>query len=64
MYLLERIIERLNGWKEKLSMGAKDILLKAIIQCISVFAMVVFKIQKNICKLITDAISTFWWGDT
>jgi hypothetical protein len=45
IYLLERIIARLNGWKEKLlSMGAKEILLKAVIQCIPVFAMAIFKI--------------------
>jgi hypothetical protein len=48
MYLLERIIVRLNGWKEKLmSMGAKEILLKAVIQAIPVFAMAVFKIPKK-----------------
>jgi hypothetical protein len=51
MYLLERVIARLNGWKEKtMSIGAKEILLKAVIQSISVFAMGVFKIPKNICK--------------
>jgi hypothetical protein len=38
IYLLERIIERLEGWKERfLSMGGKEILLKAIIQAIHVF---------------------------
>jgi hypothetical protein len=26
--------------------------------------MGVFKIPKNICKEITDAMSAFWWGDT
>jgi hypothetical protein len=65
MYLLERVIARLNGWKEKtMSMGAKEILLKAVIQSISVFAMGVFKIPNNICKSITDAMAAFWWGDT
>ena len=51
VYLLERIIERLKGWKEKLlSTGAKEILLKAVIQSIPVFAMAVFKIPKNYAK--------------
>ena len=51
VYLLERIIERLKGWKEKLlSIGAKEILLKAVIQSIPVFAMAVFKIPKNYAK--------------
>jgi hypothetical protein len=63
--LLERIIERLKGWKEKfLSMGGNEILLKALIQSIPVFAMVVFKIPKRLCKEINDAMSGFWWGDT
>jgi hypothetical protein len=38
IHLLERIIERLQRWKEMfLSMGGKEILLKAIIQAIPVF---------------------------
>jgi hypothetical protein len=64
IYLLERIIERLKGWKERfLSMGGKDILLKAIIQAIPVFAMGIFKIPKKLCKDINDAMAGFWWGD-
>jgi hypothetical protein len=35
-------------------MGAKEILLKAVIQSIPVFTIGVFKIPKNICKEITD----------
>jgi hypothetical protein len=64
VYLLERIIDRLKGWKERfLSMGGKEILLKAIIQAIPVFAMGVFKITKQLCKDINDAMAAFWWGD-
>jgi hypothetical protein len=40
-------------------MGEKEILLKAIIQSISVFAMGVFKIPKGLCKEINDAMSGF-----
>jgi hypothetical protein len=65
LYLPERIIKRIEGWKEKfLSMGGKEILLKAIIQSISVYAMVVFNIPKKLCKVMTDAMASFWWGDT
>lgn len=62
LYLVERVINRVQGWKVKiLSSGGKEILIKAIIQSLPVFAMSVFKILKNICKEITDAISGFWY---
>jgi hypothetical protein len=57
-HVIDRVFARINGWKEKLlSMGGKEILIKAIAQAIPVFAMMVFKIPKNICKGISDAIS-------
>jgi hypothetical protein len=62
-HFIERIIQRINGWKEKqLSIGGKEILLKAIAQAIPVYAMSVFLIPKGICKRMMDAISSFWWG--
>lgn len=65
VYLLERVIQRLKGWTEKhLSLGAKEILVKAVIQSIPVYAMAVFKIPKKLCKEINDAMSAFWWGDS
>jgi hypothetical protein len=64
MHFVERIIQRINGWKEKLlSIGGKEILLKSVAQAISVYAMSVFLIPKNVCKSMMDAISKFWWGD-
>jgi hypothetical protein len=61
---VERIIERINGWKEKfLSIGGKEILLKAVAQAIPVYAMSVFQIPIGVCKRMMDAISQFWWGD-
>jgi hypothetical protein len=59
---VERILKIISGWKEKiLSMGGKEA-LQAVAQAIPVYAMSVFKLSKNICKGITDAIAHLWWG--
>jgi hypothetical protein len=64
IHFVERIIQRINGWKEKyLSIGGKEILLKAVAQAIPVYAMSVFQIPIGVCKRMTDAIAQFWWGD-
>jgi hypothetical protein len=64
LHFVERIIQRINEWKEKLlSIGGKEILLKAVAQAIPVYAMSVFQIPKGVCKRMMDAISQFWWGD-
>jgi hypothetical protein len=63
-YLVDRVCQRIEGWKEKiLSLGGKEVLLKAVAQAIPSYAMSVFKIPKSICKGITDAMSHYWWGD-
>jgi hypothetical protein len=64
MFLVDRVIKRIDGWKEKLlSAGGREILLKAIAQAIPSYAMSVFKIPQKICKGIIAAMSKFWWGD-
>jgi hypothetical protein len=63
-HFIERIIQRINGWKEKhLSIGGKEILFKAVAQAIPIYAMSIFLIPKGVCKKMMDAISSFWWGD-
>jgi hypothetical protein len=64
LHFVERVLQRIKGWKEKLlSIGGKELLIKAAIQAIHVYAMSVFLLPKNICKRITDIISQFWWRD-
>jgi hypothetical protein len=51
LHLAERIMQRLKGSKEKfLSMGGKEILLKAVAQAIPIYAMGVFLLPKNISR--------------
>jgi hypothetical protein len=65
LHFVERIIQRINGWKEKiLSIGGKEILLKVVAQAIPVYAMSVFLIPKGFCKRMMDTIAQFWWGAT
>jgi hypothetical protein len=42
--------------------GGKEILLKVIIHAIPIFAMEVFKIPKQLCKAINDAMARFCIG--
>ena len=50
-FLIDRIIMKISGWKEKLlSSRGKEILLKSVVQAIPTYAMSVFKIPKKIVK--------------
>ncbi|XP_072146497.1 uncharacterized protein [Setaria viridis] len=63
-HLLDRVVARIAGWKEKvLSLGGKETLIKSIAQAVPVYAMMVFRILTKICKGITSVISQYWWGD-
>jgi hypothetical protein len=54
-YLVDRLCQRIEGWKEKiLSLGGKEVLLKVVAQAIPSYAISVFKIPKSICKGICD----------
>jgi hypothetical protein len=64
IHLSERVLERLKGFKEKiLSYGGKEVLLKAVAQAIPAYAMLVFKLPKQVMKGITNVMTRYWWGD-
>ena len=47
-HLIDRIVQRVGGWKEKLlSMGGKEVLIKSIAQAMPTYEMIVFKILKK-----------------
>jgi hypothetical protein len=58
VHLIERVISKLNGWKEKIhSFGGKEVLLKAVTQDLHAYAMSVFKLPKQVCQGIISAMS-------
>jgi hypothetical protein len=63
-YLVDRVCQIISGWNKKnLSMGGKEILLKAVAQAIPSYAMSMFKLAKGICKAISADVAHFWWGE-
>ena len=62
-YIFQRLKSKLSGWFERtLSLGGKEILLKAIAMALPVYAMTCFKLPKTTCEKITSAMSSFWWN--
>ncbi|KAL5545508.1 hypothetical protein UlMin_005195 [Ulmus minor] len=64
-YIRDRVVKKLQGWKEKcFSQGGKEVLLKAVVQAIPTYAMSCFMIFDSILKEIEAACARFWWGST
>ena len=59
----ERVGRKLSGWKEKiLSIGGREILIKAVVQAIPTYTMSCFQLPKGLCDEIESMMSKFWWG--
>ncbi|OMO94917.1 reverse transcriptase [Corchorus capsularis] len=64
-YVKERVVAKLKGWKQKyLSMGGKEIMIKAVASALPAYVMSIFKIPKKVCKEMQSAIINYWWGQT
>ena len=59
----EKVGKKLSGWKEKmLSMGGKEILIKAVTQAIPTYTMSCFQLPKGLCEDLERMERNFWWG--
>lgn len=43
------------------SQAGKEVLIKAVVQAIPTFAMVIVKFPKTFCKQLNGCVSKFWW---
>ncbi len=60
--LKERIVSRLQGWKEKfLSKAGREILIKAVAQAIPTYTMNCFRLPKTWCDEVNSLIAQYWW---
>ena len=61
--LKQRIIQRLQGWKERyLSKAGREVLIKAVAQAIATYVMNCFRLPKIWCDEINSLIARYWWG--
>jgi hypothetical protein len=49
--------------KENMSMAAKEVLIKSVVQAIPTYTMGIFKMPASMCDDFTKLIRMFWWGE-
>ena len=61
--LKEKVGQKLVGWKGKLlSMGGKEILIKAVALAIPTYTMSCFLLPQGLCDDMERMMKNFWWG--
>ena len=59
----EKVGRKLLGWKEKmLSMGGKEVLIKAVAQAMPTYTMSCFLLPKGFCDDLEGMMRNFWRG--
>ncbi|KAJ1412387.1 Reverse transcriptase domain [Sesbania bispinosa] len=58
----DKVKAKLDGWKETLlNQWGKEVLIKAVIQAIPVYAMSIVKFPGTFCKKLGALVARFWW---
>ncbi|KAK1646917.1 hypothetical protein QYE76_064722 [Lolium multiflorum] len=60
----DRLGKKLTNWAERyMSMGAKDELIKSVVQAIPIHVMSVFKLPVGFHEDYMRIVRNFWWGE-
>ncbi|GKA03165.1 hypothetical protein Tco_0675946 [Tanacetum coccineum] len=64
-FILDKVLHKMQGWKQKLlSQAGREILIKSVIQAIPSYAMQCYLLPKGFLdKLLTHIRRFFWHGD-
>ncbi|KAB2635662.1 ribonuclease H protein [Pyrus ussuriensis x Pyrus communis] len=56
---------KLQGWKQNtLSKAEREVLIKAVVEVIPAYPMIIFKFPMVVCQELDAMVSNFWWGST
>lgn len=59
----KRVSKNLQMWKRKIfSVGAREVLIKAVAQATATYTMSVFKLPSSLCHELQVMVARFWWG--
>lgn len=63
VYLVDKAVKKMQGWKAKeLSYGGREILIKSVVQAIPSYVMSCFLLPIQFCNKINSHIRRFWWS--
>ncbi|BFG30782.1 hypothetical protein CerSpe_170560 [Prunus speciosa] len=61
-FVKERIMSKVEGWKQKLlTQAGREILIKAVAQTIPTYPMSVFLFPGGLCRELDGILANFWW---
>lgn len=62
-FIIDKVREKTQGWSKKyLSPGGKEVLLKSVATTMPIYAMNIFKLNKETCEEINSVLAKFWWS--
>lgn len=62
-YIYDRLKDRLSSYFVRcLSHGGKEVLSKAVVMAMPVYAMSCFRLTKKACENLTKAMADLWWN--
>jgi hypothetical protein len=61
--IVDKVINRISGWKGRLSYGARLVLLKACLASIPIYLMSLIKFSKWAIDAINSQMANFFWDD-
>lgn len=62
-WIREKVLGKIEGWKEcLLNQEGKEVLIKAVIQAIPIYAMALVRLPKKFCRELCSRVARFWWS--